>query len=483
MNPRTLLLIGALLTMAVSGVLLLDQDVSWGPQQTIFLECLLIAIVTLAPLALRILTRQHFDLLEPSFIFALLYVMMFVVRPLMLESSWLNDVMTTGMEVRQFFSLADSDVELTLGYALLGVLCFHLGHRSWRDPLSEPRPPVPVRPWSARRVTHITIFGVVFAGISGLLVLPIFGGIQNVFANLGRFRALLTGFGYQSLGIDLLVLIVLILWVEHLQGRRRWLFLPPMLISNGYYFLLGARSGIFNLWLFMFLAHRYLREREEAWDWKKAIAGTLIVVLAVFSAMSLAELRNVGVSSGRQAVDVVTTFWEQDPHQLVTNFMLEFDQFDIFALVVGMGPKQFPLMYGRSYLDVLLQPIPRGLWPNKPWSFDRTIGQLLTGTDTAIPPSMVGEMYMNFHVFGIVGGMLLFGWGSRRLYQLALMRPRDPGRIVLYALLLPFLPIFMLRAFIAVATTSLAYGIPCWLAIRYIQGEKKTKPRAAWMRP
>jgi oligosaccharide repeat unit polymerase len=477
MNPRVVLLLAALAAMGGLQLLLLDQtssvDSLWGAHQTVFLECLLLAVVTLGPFAFRMMAGERTDPLEPGALFAMLYMMMFCVRPLLIESPWLNEIMSTGTEVRQFFSLSESSVAITLAYGIVGAICFHVGYRTWRNPMSERLRPVAPKPWSTRRVTHVAIGGTAFAALSLMLVLPVFSSFQTVIENLGRFRQLLAGYGYQGLGMDLLVILVLILWVDHLQSRRRWMFLPLMLASNMYNFLLGSRAGIFNLWLFMFLAWRYHHERGNRGSWKRALAIALIVVLAVVSALSIAAIRNVGVTTVGQAERALTSYWEGESNSpLSTSFMLEFDQFDIFAMVVDMGRGNFPLMWGRSYMDVLYQPIPRALWPDKPMSFDQEIGRMLTGTYTAIPPSMVGEMYMNFHIFGIIAGMLLFGYLCRRGYQRTMLRPRDPGRVLLYALLLPFLPLFMMRAFMAVATTAIIYFVPAWLAVRYIQGEK-----------
>lgn len=475
-----LLLLGALL-LVMGGVLLLrdprELTSLLDVPQLIVLECLLVAVAALGPIFLRLLSRQRLDPLEPGVIFAVVYVMMFSVRPLFIRSSWVGYIERSIMEVFRFLSLQDSDIVLTLFYGLVGVVCFHLGNQTWQDPLSAPARrlavrPVAVRPWSSRRVTHIAWLGVIFSGISFLLIRPVITQVP-VLEEFGRVRQLLVGYGYHGLGMDLLVVLVLILWVDHLRGSRQLLVFPLLIISNVYNLLLGARSGIFNLWIFMYLSYRYLQERKPTW--KKTLAGALVVVLAVFSALSIAVLRNEGIRDWGDTARILQDYWfNNSTGSMLTNFMLEFNQFDIFAMIVGAGSQEFPFLWGRTYLDLFYQPIPRALWPDKPWSFDIRIGEMLTGTRTGIPPGMAGELYLNFHVIGIVLGMYLFGRLCRAAYRGALSQPRDPGKVLLYALLLPFLPLLMLRSFMAVGTTALVYLVPALLAIRYIQGGRAT---------
>ena len=440
-------------------------------QQIIVFECLLIAVVAVAPLLVRKLSRQALDPLEPGAIFVMVYVIVFCVRPLFVRSEWVSYMERTVMEVFWFFSLQDSEVALTLFYGLVGLVCFHLGYRTWQDPLAVALPDHRVRPWSSRRVTRVAWAGIAFAVLSFFLVIPVISQVDTVLDQFGRFRDLLLGHGYQGLGMDLLVILVLILWVDHLVGHRRGLVIPLLIISNVYNLFLGSRAGIFNLWIFLYLAHRYLREKK--FDWRRSLAGVFVATAAVFSALSIALLRNEGIRYWGDAARSLKDYWLYTPLGVIlANLLLEFNQFDIFAMVVGFGSRQFPFLWGQSYLEMFYQPIPRALWPAKPWPFDVHIGELITGTRTGIPPGIVGELYLNFHIVGIILGMFLFGVLCRVGYQRALARPRDPGKVLLYALLLPYLPIMMLRSFVGGGTTVLVYLVPTWLALRYIQGQR-----------
>jgi len=77
--------------------------------------------------------------------------------------------------------------------------------------------------------------------------------------------------------------------------------------------------------------------------------------------------------------------------------------------------------HGRTYLALLLSPILRIVFPSKPISpaglLTQTLDPALLKSGTSVPPSLVGELYMNFSVPGILIGMFLFGLFWQILYS------------------------------------------------------------------
>jgi oligosaccharide repeat unit polymerase len=84
-------------------------------------------------------------------------------------------------------------------------------------------------------------------------------------------------------------------------------------------------------------------------------------------------------------------------------------------------------------------PIPRFLWANKPEGIHVETTKIFlpkfAALDTNWPPSIVGELYANFHVIGIVLGMLLFGLLCGKL-QVYTMRVNSYYRVLLYSIIL-----------------------------------------------
>ncbi len=115
------------------------------------------------------------------------------------------------------------------------------------------------------------------------------------------------------------------------------------------------------------------------------------------------------------------------------------------AAIISDTGRWVDYRYGET---LLLAPIglfvPRVLWPDKPnISIGREFGSTfrLKGAmdeETEISPSMVGELYWNFSIPGVVVGMWLLGMGYRWGYQrFGAGSTFDPIRKALYATLLP----------------------------------------------
>ena len=52
------------------------------------------------------------------------------------------------------------------------------------------------------------------------------------------------------------------------------------------------------------------------------------------------------------------------------------------------------------------------------------------GAITYVSPSLAGELFLNFHVIGVLAGFLLLGWALRAAITLA--RGGGPGAVLLY---------------------------------------------------
>ena len=130
---------------------------------------------------------------------------------------------------------------------------------------------------------------------------------------------------------------------------------------------------------------------------------------------------------------------------IVAPFLENRNLFDLSktAHIFNSVPEEMPFMYGSSFMNILYAPIPRTMWKEKP---DIQIG-LVVASDiydiprahqTAIPPGLMGEMYMNFGVLGIIFGVFLYGYSMRWAWSLA-KRPnfkQKPMVVLLYVMIL-----------------------------------------------
>ena len=97
--------------------------------------------------------------------------------------------------------------------------------------------------------------------------------------------------------------------------------------------------------------------------------------------------------------------------------------------ILEIVPEQHDYMYGQSYYRLLFVPIPRSLWPDKPYNSQIVLAQWINpGTlrIASIPVGIIGDLYVNFGMWGILG-LLGFGCAFGRL---------DRSRQLNYALFL-----------------------------------------------
>lgn len=110
----------------------------------------------------------------------------------------------------------------------------------------------------------------------------------------------------------------------------------------------------------------------------------------------------------------------------------------IFLLVESFYGRVLPLKYGATLTRVVTQLIPRTLWPSKPYDLGIEIGHLYDpNTISGSPPGFFAEMYINFHVIGVIIGGVLLGALLAFLYCAWILNHRSVKKIVLYAILAP----------------------------------------------
>ena len=115
-----------------------------------------------------------------------------------------------------------------------------------------------------------------------------------------------------------------------------------------------------------------------------------------------------------------------------------------FGLVVKYGRDTGNFFHGEGYLSSLIFSfIPRVIWPSKP---DLTKGKLWVtqeiwgkyNTNASIAITILGDMYLNFGVIGIIIGM--FGLGSLMalIYHSCIRKGRSYAKLLFYTMLIGY---------------------------------------------
>ncbi len=85
---------------------------------------------------------------------------------------------------------------------------------------------------------------------------------------------------------------------------------------------------------------------------------------------------------------------------------------DGFVLLQDVYPQRLDFRWGMEHIEVLLRPIPRGLWPEKPvGGYMNQLGLITanTGFTLGISPTLFGSFYAEAGIIGIVLGSSLYG--------------------------------------------------------------------------
>lgn len=144
------------------------------------------------------------------------------------------------------------------------------------------------------------------------------------------------------------------------------------------------------------------------------------------------------------------------------------------SAIIAKIPAELPFMYGESYMRLLIAPIPRVLWPDKPVI---GIGQYVgidvmeRSTISGVVPGVLGEAYLNFGWPGLVIILFLFGGLCRTLYQkFAVNRDRnDMFAVGLYAILWILILDVFLNAFTGNVLRFARHALPFILMAWYIR--------------
>jgi oligosaccharide repeat unit polymerase len=426
-------------------------------------EIALIAMSSIIPGKLR---GDRLTFLEPSMVVNVMFLLYYSVRPTYL--------MTAGSftESELFAALNPAvaiDYAWAGGYAVLGLLCFHAGYYTMKSRLRETsRSDKGTKQWSSTRVTRVVIVGGIVALASTVAAVFAAGGIAGTLANVGRLREVTAGYAYALLGSAFFPIGAILLLVDHLLGHSRVFWVGCFcLMSIGYAALFGNRTGMFAIVVSCVIVYAYIHGIRIHW---RSVVWLTVIGLAVVPTIVLwgvAREQNTGITD---IVRIANLVLEQDPHLLYAQTLNEFSAVDSFAAILHGGPSVFPFQYGKTYLDVLLFLVPRSLWPDKPKAFSMAVADYVTEDDNDVPPGVVGELYVNFHGFGVIAGMFLLGRLMGFVHQRAVAG--SFGALAMYAFFVPYFGVFLSRNFLGGGVLLLTTVTPMWPAIRYIEASQ-----------
>lgn len=410
-----------------------------------------IALSCLFPVIIDMLhTKGSIDVFKPVYPMVGFYFLLFVVKPSVLILN-ANPIAQTGA-----FSLA-------LIYGFIGIVAFYIGYYAKIGTILARYIPSFKLHWSKKRLLVIII---VFTIIStGFLFYLSYGIIQKdvLFILMHSLQIqnqyLKVGGSYIQLGMSLFVVAFWMLYAYSISSKRVskvvliTFFFGAILIS----LMSGLRWSVVTLLVVpIILRHYYLQKKVK-------VRHLILGIPMLFFLLTLLNLfRNYG------KFGFSMRYFLYIPAVILSALK----PFYNFATLIHAIPEKISFQYGLYYIYILITPIPRAIWSQKPIT---SVNIVLTKAVYGVGPStitetftMPGSFYFEFHILGIIIGMFIWGVLWKLLYSYLLLHKSNIGVVLIYAVLL-LLGINCIRvSFVSFITSGLISVLPIILSILYV---------------
>ena len=316
-----------------------------------------------------------------------------------------------------------------LGFAALNAAYHAPFARRWAEAYLA-RPSLLSAPWRTSRIVPVGLALLGVGGIGALMRLHSLGGFASAAADplaanqgaLGYFwQIALTEFAV--VGFHVLVIGAM------LRGDRRlpWIWLGlGLLLSVPLYLVSSSKALLIRVLFTPMLFWHFLRKPLRLGH-VLGFFGGFVLLFPLFYAY-----RSLGIAG----LDGVGLYLETTDAPWLKFYNRAYDADSFMRVLHAINHGLVPLQWGRSLLDLFTFFIPRAWWAAKPDSFGLCFAPLYMpevdwgGMMTYVSPSLPGELFLNFHVFGVLAGFLLLGWSLRAAVTLA--RGGGAGAVLLY---------------------------------------------------
>ena len=423
-----------------------------------------VAVVCVLPFFVALRARSA-DLFEPGRWAAAYFALLFVLRPLydlIFGSEFLGDT--------PFDQATGEAFNLGLIYAWLSFCVFLGGYYSNLGAIfarSFPRLPTM---WNGCRakIAWPLLLGLGF--ISYFTLVGSFGGWNYYILNKSETLTS-PGQGFLQLGSSMMSIgFIMALTQSYSSGGRGYLayvLLLPILLILG--LLTGSKSALLSSILAAMIVTHYL---------KREIRFRHIVYLGMLTIVLLPILniyRGITSDSG-MSIAFIGDGFQSGAESLIRNLMARFYGIDSLTLLIRDTPKVMDYQLGETIWPLFVSWIPRQFWEDKPIiSFgkifaEKYLGDFFYGTGTSASPTLLGELYLNWHIPGMLFGALLSGIVIRSVYTYFIRRQFGAPAVFIYSL--TFLLLFTFwEASIAGMLAEISAPLILLFALVFLVGE------------
>jgi hypothetical protein len=383
----------------------------------------LLGLLVVSPVVVRAATGR-FDLFEPVVIIVGVYLVYFVVAPLVRFA--MDDLWFLGYDFERDY------LGGLLG-VMLAVASMWLGYSLPVGPSPAPADqPAPAEAVEAAPTVRRLAWGLVLGAFAGMALWSKVGGrslatffLPGVLGSTeGGNEG--TNVAYFFLTIEWFIpALLLLLATGGLRGRVR--AAAALALVTVVYVSIGFRYRIVVLWLAVGL-FAYLRVGRRPKIAQLAVPFSIVFLFSGWLAQVRLFFRSGGALGDLGFRTGDTLLAGLSDTRIFETFIALTRYVPRFAGFAGLDP----LLY------VFILPLPRALWPDKPqpeWAdiIRNATGSAEAATAGAAVPHF-GEYYIAFGWPGVILGMLAFGAAAKWLWRWFQAAPRDPWRQVIFAL-------------------------------------------------
>ena len=165
----------------------------------------------------------------------------------------------------------------------------------------------------------------------------------------------------------------------------------------------------------------------------KHLLTTVFAIVALLIALQvMLEYRNVGLGVLVGKGEAATGRFEK--RQILEEQHLRVDDnFYRLCQIIQLIPESYPFVYHKYLVYVIVRPVPRVFWPEKPVDAGFDLPTALGAVGVSYSYSVIGELYMSLGFIGIALG----GWFYGRVAAMArglLARCTTQGALVIYSI-------------------------------------------------
>lgn len=383
---------------------------------------LILFILCISPL-IYTLKKNSFDIFSTIVFLPLIYFIYFGAGPVFYK---LRSKLSMLANV-----VPDEMINPVILLAIAGILFFYsgyfLGNIFIRRSISSP--PTLYREWVQGKLFYGALFTLGFFLCMNMLFWKSGGGIPILIGDYYKEAKteLMAGKGYYEFIalaiVPLTLLIVNCYWsvMETIQTRLK-LAVIVLYVTTGCLIILNMYRGLFLTYVVLSLvSYHYMRARIGI---KKLVVMFIMLVMLASVA---------GYLRSQQ--------WSDAKWSVVNVLLLEAAvEFDNYAKTIEIVPQQLELQLGKTVLPILTTPIPRALFPQKDSIkpaqvvIKEFLGHdfLRIGERLTLP----GELFMNFHLFGVAIGMMVYGLLAALVQHCFYPADKDPVKVTLYVITL-----------------------------------------------